>query len=271
MDYRHILEKLFLLKKRQFIDKFTRAQPHHLMRLNKYLSQCGIASRRKTDQLIQMGKTKVNGKICLDPAYQINKGVLVTFNGESVSPIKEKIVIMLHKPIQVITSVGDSHGRRTVMDLISSKIRVTPIGRLDRNTSGLLLLTNDGDLQYYLTHPKYMVAKDYQVSIQGVLNKRQQQALMKGISIGRKEVGRAQVLSQTTENEESEIILRLRQGKKREIRRIFQRLHYRLLTLKRIRIGNLQLGDLAVGQYRRLSVAEIQALRNQSERNMQKN
>ena len=230
------------------------------MRLNKFLAKAGIASRRKSDELIQMATTMVNGKVCLDPAYHVKKEDSVQFDGKKVIVEKKKIVLMLHKPRKVITTVRDTHGRKTVMDFIPSKFRITPVGRLDQNTTGLLLLTNDGDLQEYLTHPKNKVSKDYEVYIEGKLNIDQIKKLKSGLYIGYKEYGKAEILEQKVHKGRSKIILRMRQGKKREIRRIFHRLNKKLISLKRIGFASLKLGNLREGEYRELTHNEINKL-----------
>ena len=230
------------------------------MRLNKFLAKAGIASRRKSDELIQMATTMVNGKVCLDPAYHVKKEDSVQFDGKQVMVEKKKIVLMLHKPKKVITTVRDTHGRKTVMDFIPSKFRITPVGRLDQNTTGLLLLTNDGDLQEYLTHPKNKVSKDYEVYIEGKLNIDQVKKLKSGLYIGYKEYGKAEILEQKVHKGRSKIILRMRQGKKREIRRIFHRLNMKLISLKRIGFASLKLGNLREGEYRELTQSEINKL-----------
>ena len=230
------------------------------MRLNKFLAKAGIASRRKSDELIQMATTMVNGKVCLDPAYHVKKEDSVHFDGKKVIVENKKIVLMLHKPKKVITTVRDTHGRKTVMDFIPSKFRITPVGRLDQNTTGLLLLTNDGDLQEYLTHPKNKVSKDYEVYIEGKLNINQVKKLKSGLYIGYKEYGKAEILEQKVHKGRSKIILRMRQGKKREIRRIFHRLNKKLISLKRIGFASLKLGNLREGEYRELTHNEINKL-----------
>ena len=230
------------------------------MRLNKFLAKAGIASRRKSDELIQMATTMVNGKVCLDPAYHVKKEDSVHFDGKKVIVEKKKIVLMLHKPKKVITTVRDTHGRKTVMDFIPSNFRITPVGRLDQNTTGLLLLTNDGDLQEYLTHPKNKVSKDYEVYIEGKLNIDQVKKLKSGLYIGYKEYGKAEILEQKVHKGRSKIILRMRQGKKREIRRIFHRLNKKLISLKRIGFASLKLGNLREGEYRELTHNEINKL-----------
>jgi 23S rRNA pseudouridine2605 synthase len=232
------------------------------MRLNKFLAQSGVASRRKADELIQMATTEVNGKICQDPAYDVKDSDVVKYDGQQISPILEKVVIMLHKPKKVITTVKDTHGRKTVLDLVPSKYRLTPIGRLDQDTTGLLLLTNDGNLHQKLSHPRNQIPKDYEAVIEGKMTSFQKQKLVKGIYIGDKEYGKAEIVSQETKKSRSTIILRLRQGKKREIRRIMYRFKLKLLTLKRIRFAGLSLGDLPENQYRTLTDKEVKTLNN---------
>ena len=230
------------------------------MRLNKFLAKSGVASRRKSDELIQMATTEVNGKVCLDPAYDVTPSDSVYFDGKKVKLIEDKIVYMLNKPEKVITTVSDTHGRKTVMDYINSKVRITPIGRLDQQTTGLLLLTNDGDLHHYLSHPSNMVAKDYEATIEGKISDNQRKKLKRGIYIGYKEYGKAEIIKQVTLKGRSKVQLRLRQGKKREIRRIFFRLKIKLLSLKRIGYSNLKLGNLKLGEYRKLNQEEIKSL-----------
>ena len=230
------------------------------MRLNKFLAQSGVASRRKSDELIQMATTEVNGKICQDPAYSVKDSDVVKYDGQQISPILEKVVIMLHKPKKVITTVKDTHGRKTVLDLVPSKYRLTPIGRLDQDTTGLLLLTNDGNLHQKLSHPRNQIPKDYEAVIEGKITSSQKQKLARGIYIGDKEYGKAEIISQETKKSRSTIILRLRQGKKREIRRVMYRFKLKLLTLKRIRFGGLSLGNLSENNYRTLTDKEVKTL-----------
>ena len=231
------------------------------MRLNKFLSQSGIASRRKSDELIKMATTEVNGILCFDPAYDVKKSDVVKYDGKKISIIEKKIVIMLNKPKNVISTVLDTHDRKTVMDLIPKNIHLNPVGRLDKDTTGLLLLTNDGELHQYLTHPKNEIPKDYEVIIEGKLDQLQIKKIKKGIYIGHKEYGRAKVIDQKTKKGRSKVVLQLTQGKKREIRRLFYRLGLKLLTLKRIKFSNLSLGSLNVGEYAELNKQQIQLLK----------
>tara|TARA_B100001027_G_C16228545_1_gene313403 strand:- start:19 stop:651 length:633 start_codon:yes stop_codon:yes gene_type:complete len=208
-----------------------------------------------------MATTEVNGKICLNPAYDVSEKDVVRYDGRRIDIIKKTIVIMLNKPKKVITTVKDTHNRRIVMDYIPKKFRLTPIGRLDQNTSGLLLFTNDGDLQQLLTHPKNNIPKDYEAIIEGRLSLLQKKKVKKGIYIGFKEFGQAEVLDQVTEKTRSKVTLRLRQGKKREIRRIFFKLKVKLFSLKRIAFSKVKLGDLKEGAYRELQKREISLLK----------
>ena len=208
-----------------------------------------------------MATTEVNGKICLNPAYEVSEKDIVRYDGRRIDIINETIVIMLNKPKKVISTVKDTHNRKIVMDYIPKKFRLTPIGRLDQNTTGLLLFTNDGDLQQFLTHPKNNVPKDYEAIIDGRLSPLQTRKIKKGIYIGFKEFGQAEVLDQVTEKTRSKVTLRLRQGKKREIRRIFFKLKVKLFSLKRISFSKIKLGTLKEGEYRELRKNEISLLR----------
>ena len=230
------------------------------MRLNKYLARSGVASRRQSDDLIRRATTEINGQICLNPAYYVKPNDKVLYDGRKISPVGEKIVIMLNKPKNVITTVKDDCGRKTVMDLLKIKTRVTPVGRLDKNTTGLLLLTNDGKLQHYLTHPSNGVIKSYEAIIEGRLDYKCVEKISKGIYIGYNEYGRAEIVSQNTRKSRSKIVLKLKQGKKREIRRIFFRLRKKLISLKRIGYSNLSLGNLREGDSRYLQNKEIRLL-----------
>ncbi len=208
-----------------------------------------------------MATTEVNGRICLNPAYEVREKDIVRFDGRRVDPINKTIVVMLNKPNKVISTVKDTHNRKIVMDYIPKNFRLNPIGRLDQNTTGLLLFTNDGDLQQFLTHPKNNVPKDYEAIIEGRLSPLQKRKVKKGIYIGYKEFGQAEVIDQITRKTRSKVTLRLRQGKKREIRRILFRLKVKLFSLKRIGFSKIKLGTLKEGEYRELRKSEISLLR----------
>jgi len=232
------------------------------MRLNKFLAQAGIASRRKADALIQMATTTINGILCLDPAYKVEYTDVVRYDDKIINHVQKKIVILFYKPKGIITTLKDTHGRNTIVDFIPDKPRLVPMGRLDKNTSGALLLSNDGSLHQHLTHPKNRIPKDYEAIIDRRFTMEQIKKLERGIYIGDKEYGKAEILEQHTVKQKTNVILRLRQGKKREIRRIMRRLKRKLFSLKRIRFAGIDLGSLSPGKYRLLNAREIHKLKN---------
>jgi pseudouridine synthase len=234
------------------------------MRLNKFLSKSGIASRRKSDELIKMATTTVNEEIILDPAYNVKEKDLVRFDGRLLKIDEEKIVIILNKPKNVITSVSDQFGRKTVMHFIKSKKRLAPIGRLDKDSTGLLLLTNDGDLHQYLTHPKNQIPRQYIVVIEKIIDSSKLKRITRGLSIGEGEIGKARVISQKMIKGRCEAKLELKQGKKREVRRIFRSVKIKLFSLHRVSFGSINIGSLQTGESRFLEENEIKNLKNKN-------
>ena len=232
------------------------------MRLNKFLAKSGIASRRKSDELIKMATTTVNGEIILDPAYKVEEKDSVRYDGKLLKIDEEKIVIILNKPKNVITTVSDQFGRKTVMHFLKSKKRLAPIGRLDKDSTGLLLLTNDGDLHQYLTHPKNQIPRQYIVVIEKIIDPSKLKRITRGLSIGEGEIGRAKVISQKMIKGRCEAKLELKQGKKREVRRIFRSVKIKLFSLHRVSFGSINIGSLKIGESRFLSQNEIRNLKN---------
>ncbi len=231
------------------------------MRLNKFLSKSGVASRRKSDELIKMATTTVNNEIILDPAFEVGNNDEIRYDGKLLKIDKEKVVIAFNKPKNVITSAHDPYNRKIVMDYIQHKKRLVPVGRLDKDSTGLLLLTNDGDLHHYLTHPKNEVIREYDVSIDRLIKPREIQRLKKGVSIGEREIGMAKVANQINLKGRVQVRLILKQGKKREIRRIFRTLKIKLYDLKRISFAGVKLNGLKESEYRILNKREINRLK----------
>lgn len=231
------------------------------MRLNKFLAKSGIASRRRSDELIRMAMTTVNNEIILDPAYNVQESDIIKFDGKLLKIDEEKIVIAFHKPKNVITSVSDPFGRKTVMHFIKSNKRLAPIGRLDKDTTGLLFLTNDGDLHQYLTHPKNQIPRQYDVILEKIINPAKLKRMVTGLNIGEGEIGRAKVIGQTLIKGRCKVRLELKQGKKREIKRIFRSLKIKLFSLHRVSFGNIKIGNLKEGECRYLNANEISVLR----------
>lgn len=234
------------------------------MRLNKYLAKSGVASRRESDRLIQEGTVTVNGQVMIDPAYHVQETDEVTFDGKMLALQEKTVVYMLNKPKNVITTARDDYGRKTVLDLIPSNRRLFPIGRLDKDTTGLILITDNGELANYMMHPRNRIPRYYEVEIEGKLSPKEVAKIKKGIFIGDDEFGRGVIENQITRKTRSIITIRLQQGKKREVRRIFYFIGKKVYTLHRFQYGTIKIGNLQSGQWRGLSNEEIKKLKNKT-------
>lgn len=233
------------------------------MRINKYIANAGIASRRKADELIKAGKVKVNGKVMSQPGYDVADSDEVLVEGKPVQSTENKVYYAMNKPLGVITSVNDDRGRMTVVDIMSDvEERVFPVGRLDYNTSGLLLLTNDGDFANRIMHPGRRVDKTYRVRVAGNISKMKISVLRAGVRLGKFKTSPARV-DVITWNRHSMILeVTIHEGKNRQIRRMFEAVGYPVQELERISIGNMKLGHLKQGQYRKLSRRELEYFSN---------
>ena len=233
------------------------------MRLNKYIAAAGLASRRKADELIACGNVKINGLTIKELGTDVKEGDIVEVNGRVIQPETKHVYIMLNKPIGYITSLEDEKDRPTVVELLTDvNERVFPIGRLDYNTSGLLLLTNDGDLAYKLTHPKHHIYKTYRARVQGVLSKERIAKLSKGVDIGGFVTSKANV-KLIKQGERSAIVeIQIYEGKNRQVRKMFAAVGNRVQELERVAVGELYLGHLKEGHYRKLTPKEIEYLKN---------
>lgn len=231
------------------------------MRLNRFLSLCGVGSRRKCDEFIEQGLVSVNGAICREMGVRVDENDEIIYNGEKVSP--EKIVyVLFNKPIEVVTTLDDPEGRSTVAQYFTDLPFIKPVGRLDFNTSGVLLLTNDGDLHYKLTHPKFQIPKIYKAIIKGRVSEEIKSQIKRGIRLEDGKVARGVVKEINPFGSNSEVILELREGINREIRRIFDVLNYRLISLDRISFAALEKEGLEVGKWRYLEIDEVNRLKN---------
>lgn len=228
------------------------------MRVNKYLAECGVGSRRFCDKLIEDNKVKVNGKPCT-LGMDVSEADDIKVDGKSVGGIKRLEYYMLNKPKGYISTVSDDKSRKTVMDLLPAIAgRVFPVGRLDYDSEGLLILTNDGDMAYALTHPKYEIPKTYSVKIEGYISDKQLVDFKKGIVIeGEKTpvTATVAVVERTRAYTKLEIVIS--EGKNREIRKMFEAIGYEVEFLKRVKIGDLKLSGLDRGEVRRLKPVEI--------------
>ena len=211
------------------------------MRLNKFIAHAGICSRRKAAELVKAGKVSVNGKIQPNPAVEIGKTDVVEYNGKVVKPNFKKIYLLINKSKNVITTMEDDRGRKTVWDVVKEKVKgvkINPVGRLDRNTTGLLLMTNDGDLAYKLSHPSSSVKKIYQVVLDRPLSETDIEAIDKGLKL-EDGIAEVDVISYIQEQPQTHIGIQLHSGKNRIIRRIFEHLNYRVVTLDRVYYAGL--------------------------------
>ena len=231
------------------------------MRLNKFIARSGECSRRQADKYVQGGSVTVNGSLELNPAYQVLGADDIRFDGRRITSSEKTITILLNKPMGYITTSHDPFKRKTVMDLINHKERLFPIGRLDKDTTGLLLLTNDGNLANLLTHPKNKIPRIYELEIDKPFESWEKKKISKKIYIGQKQWGKAEILEQKKNKGRTTVLLRLYQGKKREIRRIVYRMKKTLFSLKRTQFGPIHLDNTPIGGFRELSEAEIKLLR----------
>ena len=227
------------------------------MRLNKYLALSGVASRRMADNLIKAATTTVNNIVITDPAFQIKQDDIIRYDGKIIKINQDHVVIMFNKPLGVITSMSDPKNRPVIADYIPNKMRLFPVGRLDKNTSGLLLITNNGDLANKLMHPKNLIPKIYEIETDTILDAKLISKIKNGVFIGYKQWAKAIVIKQKKIKSRILVTLQLHHGKNREIRRMFNKINKKLFSLKRIKYGDLELGNLPLGKYRELNKVEL--------------
>ncbi|WP_312651856.1 pseudouridine synthase [Aminipila sp.] len=234
------------------------------MRLNKYIAQAGLASRRKADEFTANGNVKINGLVVKELGYDVKDGDVVEVNGRKIDTLKQKpVYIMLNKPLGYITTSEDEKGRLTVQDLVSDvDARLFAIGRLDYNTSGMLLMTNDGDMAYKLTHPKHHIYKTYRARVSGVLSNERIAKLKNGVDIGGFVTSKANVKVIKQGDRSAIVEIQIYEGKNRQVRKMFAAVGNKVQELERIAIGELYLGRLMVGHYRKLAPKEIEYLKN---------
>ena len=233
------------------------------MRLNKYIAECGAASRRGADKLISEGLVKVNNKTVTELGTVVNEdNDTVTVNGKKLVLRNRNVYIILNKPKGCITAVKDDKGRKTVMDYVDVKDkRLFPVGRLDYDSEGLVLLTNDGDTAYKLTHPSSEIPKTYIVKVEGEIPEKELDKLRDGIPLDGAVTHRAKIKVLGSEDKISRIEITIYEGKNRQIRRMFEYIGYNVIFLKRTAIGEIRLGGLGRGLTRYLTPKEIQFLK----------
>ena len=234
------------------------------MRLQKYMAMCGVAARRKCEEIISAGRVSVNGQIVTEMGTQVEEGDEVRVDGALILPEEEKRYVLYHKPAGEVTTVSDEKGRETVMDRFRDfPVRLYPVGRLDYDSEGLLLLTNDGELAQRLTHPSCEVDKVYLARVTGNPSNEAIDRLRRGVYMegDQRRTYPADVRVVRDESLFSDVVVTIHEGRNRQVRRMFDAVGHKVLLLRRIRFGTVELGSLRRGEWRELTPEEIDALR----------
>ena len=216
-------------------------------RLQKYLAECGIASRRKCEEYILQGKIQVNGKTITELGVKVNpEKDKITFEGKNVKQEERKVYILLNKPIGYVTTSDEQFGRDKVLDLVKVRERVVPVGRLDMYTSGALILTNDGDFVYKVTHPKHEITKTYTVTVKGIIKNEEVEQLRKGVKIDdyTTRPAKVKILKTDEEKDISRLEITIHEGKNRQVRRMCESVGRKVIALHRSKIGNIGVKDI---------------------------
>lgn len=234
------------------------------IRLQKYLADCGIASRRKSEELIKQGQVKVNGKTITELGTKVipNKDS-VEYNGKKIELKKEYVYILLNKPIGYVTTVKDQFNRDSVLDLVKTNKRLVPVGRLDMYTSGALILTNDGDFVYKVTHPKHEIEKTYTVTIIGIVKKEEVEKLKKGMEIENyiTKPAKVKILKIDEEKNQSRFEITIHEGKNRQVRKMCEAIGHKVLALHRSKIAGIDVKDIPLGKWRYLTNKEVNKIK----------
>ncbi len=227
------------------------------MRINKYIAQAGICSRRKADELITQGRIKINGILLKELGYQVKDDDLVYFDDKLITLIKEKYYYMLNKPVGYVCTNEDKFAEKTIFDLIENKTKLFSIGRLDADSRGLILITNDGDLYNRIIHPKNEILKEYSIVLDKEFEANDKSKIESGVDIGDYVTTTSYI---ELSNDKTKLNIKISEGKNRQIRRMFDAFSYKVIDLKRVAIAELKLGSLQEGQYRNLTEEEVSYL-----------
>ncbi|WP_315080042.1 pseudouridine synthase [uncultured Clostridium sp.] len=232
-------------------------------RLQKYMASCGVASRRKCEEIILNGEVKVNGVVITELGTRVNPVEdKIEYKGSLITKEENKVYIILNKPEGYITSAKDEKGRKTVLDLVKVNERIYPIGRLDYDSSGLILLTNDGDIYNKIIHPREELNKKYIAVVKGEVSKKDIDTFNKGIDIGGYVTAPASLKVLSYENGKSTVEVCIHEGKNRQIRKMCTAINHEVLSLNRVSIGEIQLKYLKKGEWRELTNEELNYIRN---------
>ncbi len=232
------------------------------MRLQKYMAECGVASRRKAEEMIAAGLVQLNGVTVTEMGVQMEEGDEVRVAGQIIRPEQEKRYILYHKPAGEVTTVHDPEGRACVLDHFrDAPVRLYPVGRLDYDSEGLLLLTNDGALTERLLHPSHQVDKTYLARVSGEVSMDEVRQLRQGVLLDDHKTSPAKVRVLKTEAFATQVLVTIHEGRNRQVRRMFEAVGHQVLQLRRVQFGPLELGDLKRGQWRELTAEEVRRLR----------
>ena len=233
------------------------------MRLQKYLAGCGVASRRNAEKLIAEGHVSINGTVVTEMGIQVEDGMTVCVDGKPVMPEEIKKTLLYHKPAGEVSTVSDPEGRATVMDKFRDyPVRLYPVGRLDYDSEGLLLLTNDGDLMNRLLHPSHEVEKVYLARVSNHVTREEALRLERGVVIDGRKTAPARVKILEVTNFYTDMLVTIHEGRNRQVRKMVEQVGHEVVLLRRIRFGPLKLGDLPRGRWRELTQEELNALAN---------
>lgn len=233
------------------------------IRLQKYLADCGIASRRKSEELIKQGRVKVNNKIIQELGFKICPDIdKVIFDGKNIEKKEDFIYILLNKPIGYITTVKDQFNRHSVLDLIKLDKRLVPVGRLDMYTSGALILTNDGDFVYKVTHPKHEIEKTYIATVSGIITQSEIRSLNLGVKIENyiTKPAKVKILKINASKNISRLEIKIHEGKNRQVRKMCEVVGHKVLSLHRSKIADIDVKDIKIGNWRYLSEDEVKMI-----------
>lgn len=231
------------------------------MRLQKYMAECGVASRRRAEEMILEGKVSVNGVVISQMGVQVEDGDEVRVEGKLIRPEAQKRYVMYHKPAGEVTTVSDPEGRAAVLDHFRDyPVRLYPVGRLDYDSEGLLLLTNDGALTERMLHPSHLVEKTYLARVTGQVSMDSVRQLRAGVMLDDHKTAPAKVRIIREETFATVVLVTIHEGRNRQVRRMFEALGHRVLQLRRVKFGPLELGDLPRGQWRELTAEEVRRL-----------
>jgi len=232
-------------------------------RLQKFMAENGIASRRKSEELIISGVVSVNGEIVTDMGIKIDTDRdVICVNGAAVKAAEGKLYYIINKPVGYVSTVKDQFGRPNVCELVKTDERLYPVGRLDYDSEGLLILTNDGDLTFRLTHPKHEIPKEYSAKLSGKAGDAETKKFESGIDIGGYITQPAKMEIKKIKNDSTIALITIKEGKNRQIRKMCDALGHKVISLKRVAIGELRLGDLKTGESRELSAEEVEYLKS---------